>query len=81
VGDEGDPFPTIAEVIGRHLDLPVTSIARGKADEHFGFLGPLVVLDIPASSRQTRSLLGWQPTHPGLIEDLEEGHYFEARAA
>jgi nucleoside-diphosphate-sugar epimerase len=75
-GDEGVPFRDIAEVIGRHLNVPVKSIAAEDADEHFGFLAPLVPLDNPTSSAQTRELLGWQPAHPGIIEDLEEGHYF-----
>lgn len=74
--DEGIPFRDIAEVIGRKLDLPVTSIASEEANEHFGFLGPLVVLDAPVSSKLTQDLLRWTPTHPGLIEDLNEGHYF-----
>jgi len=75
--DEGVPFRDIAEAIGRHLDLPVISIAPERANEHFGFLGPLVGADNPTSSEHTWELLGWQPTHPGLLDDLDEGHYFE----
>ena len=78
VGDEGVPFREIAEVIGRHLNLPVVSIRPEQADAHFGYLGPLVSLDNPTSSLQTQELLGWKPVHPGLIEDLDEGHYFVA---
>ncbi len=78
VGDEGVPFRSIAEVIARHLDVPLASIPPESANEHFGFLGPLVGLDNPTSSQHTQDLLGWKPTHPGLIEDLDEGHYFEA---
>jgi nucleoside-diphosphate-sugar epimerase len=81
VADEGVPFREIAEVIGRHVNVPVASIAAGQANEHFGFLGPLVGLDNPTSSALTRDLLGWQPSHSGLIEDLEEGHYFAGPAA
>jgi nucleoside-diphosphate-sugar epimerase len=77
VGDEGVPFRSIAEVIARHLDVSLVSIDPESANEHFGFLGPLVGLDNPTSCQQTQDLLGWKPTHPGLIEDLEEGHYFE----
>jgi nucleoside-diphosphate-sugar epimerase len=77
VGDEGVPFRTIAEVIGRHLRLPVVSISREKADAHFGpFLGVVAARDFPRSSAQTQELLGWRPVNPGLIPDLEEGHYF-----
>jgi nucleoside-diphosphate-sugar epimerase len=72
VAEEGVPIRDIAEIIGRHLDLPV----RAVAPEHFSWLAGFLGMDSPASSALTRELLGWQPTHPGLIEDLEEGHYF-----
>ncbi len=78
VADEGIPIRDIAEVIGRHLDLPVVSISTEDATEHFTWLAGLLGLDSPASSALTRDLVGWQPTHPGLIEDLNEGHYFRA---
>jgi hypothetical protein len=66
----------IAEVIGRHLSLPVVAISPEDAGEHFAWLGAFLALDAPASSALTRELMGWQPTHPGLIDDLDEGHYF-----
>jgi len=75
-GEEGVPFREIAEVIGRQLKLPVVSIEASDAGDHFGFLGPLVLLDNPTSSALTRQLLGWRPQGPGLIEDIEQGHYF-----
>jgi nucleoside-diphosphate-sugar epimerase len=82
VGDEGVPTREIAEVIGRHLDIPVVSIAPEEAGEHFGWLGRFFGMDIPASSALTRELLGWEPRQPGLVEDLEAGHYFgQVRAA
>jgi nucleoside-diphosphate-sugar epimerase len=77
VADEGVPIRDIAEVIGRHLDLPVASIAPEDAGEHFTWLAGFIAADSPASSALTRELLGWQPKHPGLIADLDEGHYFE----
>jgi nucleoside-diphosphate-sugar epimerase len=76
VADEGVPIRAVAEVIGRHLDLPVVSIAPEDAAGHFTWLAQFLALDSPASSTMTRELLGWQPTQPGLIEDLEKGHYF-----
>ncbi len=76
VGDEGVPFRAIAEVIGRHLDVPVTSIAPEEADAHFGFLGALVQADNPTSNALTRQRLGWEPVEPALLADLDEGHYF-----
>jgi nucleoside-diphosphate-sugar epimerase len=76
VGDEGVPFRDIAGVIGRHLDLSVVSISREEAADHFGFLGALVPLDNPTSNALTQERLGWRPVHPGLVPDLEEGHYF-----
>lgn len=79
--EEGIPFRDIAGMIGKHLNLPVVSISREEADAHFGFFGALAGLDVPTlfpgSSAQTRELLGWQPEHPGLIADLEQGHYFK----
>ena len=74
VGEEGIPFRDIAEVIARHLNLPLTS-AEGS---HFGWLAGFAVLDAAASSARTQELLDWHPTHPGLIADLEKGHYFSA---
>src|SRR5258707_8332628 len=69
VGDEGVPFREIAEVIGRHLNLPVVSVSQEEATAHFGWLSALVSLDNPTSSALTRDLLGWRPVHPGLIAD------------
>lgn len=76
VEDEGIPFRAIAEAIGRHLELPVASIEPDRANEHFGFLGPLVRLDNPTSADRTRKLLAWGPEQPGLLDDLGAGHYF-----
>jgi nucleoside-diphosphate-sugar epimerase len=76
VADEGVPTREIAEVIGRHLEVPVVSIDRDAAADHFGWLAAFFGLDAPASSALTRARMGWRPTHPGLIDDLEAGHYF-----
>lgn len=76
VGDEGVPFREIAEVIGRKLGLPVSSVPPDKAGEHFGWIGNFAQLNVPASARLTAQWLGWQPKGPGLIEDLEQGSYF-----
>jgi nucleoside-diphosphate-sugar epimerase len=76
--DPGIPFLDIAGAFGRQLGIPVTSISADEADGHFGFLGGFVQLDNPTSSELTRRRTGWQPTRPGLIADLEEGHYFAA---
>jgi nucleoside-diphosphate-sugar epimerase len=64
----------IAEVIGRHLGLPV----QPRPAEDFGFLGTVLSVDQPASAELTRELLGWHPAGPGLLEDLDQGHYFAA---
>ncbi|WDF51348.1 SDR family oxidoreductase [Paenibacillus sp. KACC 21273] len=76
VADEGIVFRDIATVIGKHLNVPVVSIPQDQAQDHFGFLGALAALDIPRSSQSTKQQLGWQPVHPSLLEDLEQGHYF-----
>ncbi|MEU7940218.1 SDR family oxidoreductase [Microbispora bryophytorum] len=78
VTDEGVPIRAVAEVIGRHLGLPVVSIPSEEAGEHFSWLGAMIGADAPASSALTRELLGWQPVQPGLIDDLDKGHYFRA---
>jgi nucleoside-diphosphate-sugar epimerase len=81
VADEGVPIRAIAEVIGRHLEVPVVAISPENAAEHFGWLAGFLALDSPASSTLTRELLGWQPTNPGLIEDLDDGHYFQTKTS
>jgi len=77
VGEEGVPFRSIAEAMGKGLGIPASSIAPAGAAEHFGYLASFVALDIPASSAITRELLGWQPTGPRLIEDLTQSHYYK----
>lgn len=76
IADEGVPVREIAEVIGRHLDVPVTSIPAEEAGDHFGFIGPFLARDIWVSSALTRERFGWEPVQPGLIADLDKGHYF-----
>jgi nucleoside-diphosphate-sugar epimerase len=76
VADEGVPIRDIAEVIGRHLQLPVVAVSPEDAAEHFTWMADFLAADSPASSALTRELLGWQPTRAGLIDDLEQGHYF-----
>jgi nucleoside-diphosphate-sugar epimerase len=79
IGDEGVPTRDIAEVIGRHLNVPVVSIAPERAAAHFDWMAAFWAVDAPASSALTQARLGWSPTHPGLLEDLEQGHYFQSR--
>jgi len=81
VADEGVPIRAIAEVIGRHLTLPVASIAPADAAGHFAWLGGFIAVDSPAASTLTRELLSWQPVQPGLIDDLDKGHYFRGPSA
>jgi nucleoside-diphosphate-sugar epimerase len=76
VADEGVPIRDVAEVIGRHLNLPVVALSPEDAAEHFAWLRHFIATDSPVSSAATRELLGWQTTHPGLIDDLDQGHYF-----
>jgi nucleoside-diphosphate-sugar epimerase len=77
VGEEGVAVRDIARVIGSQLNVPVRSISREEANEHFGFLAAFFALDVPASSEITQRRLGWRPVQPGLIADLEDGHYFQ----
>jgi nucleoside-diphosphate-sugar epimerase len=76
VADEGVPFREIAQAMGRHLGIPTASVAPADAVEHFAHLGHFVALDSPATAAATRELLGWEPTGPSLLEDLEQDHYY-----
>jgi nucleoside-diphosphate-sugar epimerase len=76
VADQGVSIRDIADVIGRHLNLPTVALSAQDAAEHFTWLAGFLAIDSPASSTLTRELLGWQPTQPGLIQDLDQGHYF-----
>jgi nucleoside-diphosphate-sugar epimerase len=76
VQEEGVSAREIAETIGEGLKVPAVSIAPEKAGEHFGWFAHFAGLDMPASSEWTRKTLGWEPTGPGLIEDLTNMKYF-----
>ncbi|WP_246794287.1 SDR family oxidoreductase [Burkholderia perseverans] len=80
IGDDGIPFRQIAEAIGSRLNLPAVSIPADvlMLPGYFGFLSNLVTLDLPASHAITRRTLGWKPAQPGLLADLDNGHYFPA---
>jgi nucleoside-diphosphate-sugar epimerase len=75
VAEEGVRNRDIAEVIGRGLKVPVVSMSPEEAAGHFGWLAHFVGLDLAASSAQTRAQLGWNPTGPTLITDLENMRY------
>jgi len=75
IGDEGIRVREIAEITGKHLHLPVVSVSADKANEYFEWMGRFISFDSPATSYKTREILGWQPAHIGLIEDMEQ-HYF-----
>jgi len=78
VADQGVPFRDIAQVIGRHLNVPLVSKSPEEAAGHFGWISHFVSIDCPASSAQTQEQLGWRPTHPSLIADIDRRSYFEA---
>jgi nucleoside-diphosphate-sugar epimerase len=75
VAEAGIPVREIARVVAAGLDVPVQSIGPDEAADHFGWLAPFAAMDLLASSAWTRETLGWQPTGPGLIEDLEHMDY------
>jgi nucleoside-diphosphate-sugar epimerase len=75
VGEEGIAMRDIAAAISHRFDLPATPISADEAGERFGFIGQFVGLDMAASSAITRELLGWEPTGPTLLEDIEAGAY------
>ena len=78
VAEEGVPLRDMAEVIGRGLKLPVVSLSPEQAGEHFGWFAAFVGFDIPASSALTQQRLGWRPTGPGMISDLQNMRYSPA---
>jgi nucleoside-diphosphate-sugar epimerase len=78
VAEQGVAVREIAEVLGRGLKVPVVAMSPEQAAGHFGWLAPFAGMDIPASSAQTRARLGWHPTGPGLIADLENMRYAAA---
>lgn len=78
VADEGVPFREIAEVIGRRLNIPVASKSAEEAAGHFGWFAHFVGLDCPASSAWTQGQLGWRPTQPSLVPDIDQVSYFES---
>jgi nucleoside-diphosphate-sugar epimerase len=75
---EGIYFKSIAESIGKHLNLPVVAVTSEKAAEHFGWFSHFAGLDAPVSTQITRDLLGWVPMQIGLLEDMEQGTYFKS---
>ncbi len=81
VADEGVALRDVAEVVGRRLGLPTASVPPEEAAGHFGWLAAVLAADQPASSALTRELTGWRPVRPGLLADLEAGHYFRAPTA
>jgi nucleoside-diphosphate-sugar epimerase len=78
VGDEGIALREIAQSIGEHVGMPTASIPADRLQDHFGFLAMVIALDNPTSSLMTRRILGWEPSHPGLIADFANGDYFSA---
>ena len=76
VGDTGIRRKLIAETIAGKLGIGTKSITEEEAPQYLGFLAGFAGLDNPTSNDKTRKLLGWEPTHPGWVEDVETGHYF-----
>jgi nucleoside-diphosphate-sugar epimerase len=78
VAEEGIAFKEIAQVIGKRLNIPVVSKSPEEATNHFGWFAHFAALDNPTSSARTQKLLGWKPTHSGLIADLDREAYFKS---
>jgi nucleoside-diphosphate-sugar epimerase len=76
VGEQGVALRAIAELIAARLALPARPVPAEQAEGHFGWLATLVGIDAPASSQATRVLLSWEPSHPGLLDDLQHGDFF-----
>jgi nucleoside-diphosphate-sugar epimerase len=80
VAEEGVAVRDIAEAIGKGLKVPVTSLSPEEGQAHFGWLSVFAGNDLAASGAKTRKKLGWNPTRPGLIADLERMRYPEVLA-
>ena len=80
VGDEGIPFKQIADTIAGELGVPSRSVSAEQAPEPLGYLATFAGLDNPTSNAGTRVLLGWEPTHPGWVQDVKRGHLFASGA-
>ncbi len=78
VGEGSILFKDIAHKIGQGLNIPVAAKSGEEVAPYFGGFAPFAAMDMKASSAQTQSVLGWQPAHPGLLEDMDAGHYFSA---
>jgi nucleoside-diphosphate-sugar epimerase len=78
VAEEGVPFREIAAVIGRRLSLPVVDKSRQEASKQFSWFSMFASVDAPATSDRTRAELGWEPTQPGLLADIDQPGYFNA---
>ena len=76
VGDTGIPRKVITETIAGKLGVETKSITEEEAPQYLGFLAAFASLDNPTSNDKTREVLGWEPTHPGWVEDVKTGHYF-----
>jgi nucleoside-diphosphate-sugar epimerase len=81
VGDDAIPVRDIASAIGRHLNLPVASVPPNEAEADFGFLARVLTFDCPSTSTLTQERFGWHPEQPGLLADIDQGHYFKNEAA
>jgi nucleoside-diphosphate-sugar epimerase len=79
VADEGVPIRDIAEIIGRRLNVPAVSKSAEEVVGVLGLIGQVLAMDAPSSSHLTQNRLGWRPTQPGLIADLQRGTYFDAK--
>ena len=78
VADEGVPLRAITEIIGRRLKIPAKSLSREEAPDHFGWFVHFASMDGLASSAKTRKALGWEPTGPGLLADVDRPVYFQS---
>ena len=81
VGEEGVPLREVAEAIGRGLRLPAVGLTEDEAADHFGWAAPFVGLDVVASNAITRERVGWEPTGPGLVAHIDQGHYYSSDVA
>lgn len=75
VGDHAIPTKTIAELIGKQLDLPAQSVSGEEIVKHFDWMGRFITFEGAAIGTKTQEQLAWKPTHIGLLQDMQENYF------
>lgn len=75
VGDQGIKLKAIATLIGETLNLPVKPVAGDELAKHFEWMSSFITMESIAANSKTQQQLDWQPTHMGLLEDMQQNYF------